>query len=269
MADASNVARLVVEEIMVRCSQLTLLSCRRMMAHAAGGPPTRKKRDLIDELMGMCEHTAYRQHICERLLGEYSMPDVHSLIARLRGYHGCQVIVCQHPRRQDLVAAIISTNEHKAGCTTDSAGCGPARNNGLYRCSNDDFSDMEPEGTTNPETSTALVATETLADPSRLRRSLHIKWRKKYAKWQRKRTHKMALADLQSVLAQAVRENAVDVTVRALREVVAARLGIALDGKNRFHFDKALLTLTNAPEKRPRAHRRFKVATRRSKRDQN
>ena len=79
----------------------------------------------------------------------------------------------------------------------------------------------------------------------------------------------MALADLQSVLAQALRDSAADVTVRAIRAVVAARLGVALDGKNRFHFDKALLTLTNTPEKRPRARRRFKVANRRAKHGQN
>ena len=51
-----------------------------------------------------------------------------------------------------------------------------------------------------------------------------------------------------------------DTTMGALRTNVEACLGVALDGKNRFHFDKALLTLTNTPEKRPRAHRRFKMS---------
>ena len=74
---------------------------------------------------------------------------------------------------------------------------------------------------------------------------------------------------MQIVLAQALRESAADATVGAIRAVVEARLGVALEGKNRVHFDKALLTLTNAPEKQPRARRRFKVANRRAKHGQN
>ena len=276
MAATSNVARLVVEEIMGRCTQQSLLFCRRMMAHA--GPPTRKrKHDLLEELMDMCEDTAHRQHICEHFLGEYNMAELRMLIARLR-CHDCQVNVCKRPRRQDLVAAIISTNAHKEHrsercatprCSTDSAGGRPAQNNGLYRGSKEDFSDMDQEATTYPEMSTALVASETSADPGRLRRKLFSKWGKLYAKRQRKLLCKKALADLPIVLEQALRECGADTTVDTLRAVVEARLGVALEGRNRGRFDEALLALTNAPEKQPRARRRFKVAGRRAKRGQN
>ena len=75
----------------------------------------------------------------------------------------------------------------------------------------------------------------------------------------------MALTDLHSVLAPALREGAADVTGRALRAVVAARLGVALEGKNRAHFDKALLALTKAPETKLRNHCCFKLANRRAK----
>ena len=80
---------------------------------------------------------------------------------------------------------------------------------------------------------------------------------------------KKALADLQIVLEQALRECGADATMDTLRAVVEARLGVALEGRNRSRFDEALLALTNAPEKQPRARRRFKVAGRKAKRGQN
>jgi len=80
---------------------------------------------------------------------------------------------------------------------------------------------------------------------------------------------KKALADLPIVLEQALRECGADATVGTLRAVVAARLGVALEGRDKFRFDKALLALTNAPAKQSRARRRFKVAGRRAKRGQN
>ena len=263
MAATSNVARLVVEEIMGRCTLQRLLFCRRMMAHA--GPPTRKrKRDLLEELMDMCEDTAHRQHICEHFLGEYNIAELRMLISRLR-CRDCQVTVCKRPRRQDLVAAIINTNAHKEHCSercamprrsTDSAGGRPAQN-------------MDQEAMTYPEMSTALVPSETSADPGKLKRKLFRKLGKLYAKWQRKLLRKKALADLPIVLEQALRECAPDTLVSTLRAGVAARLGIALDGRNSVHFDTALFPLTNCPAKQPRARRRFKVAGRRAKRGQN
>jgi len=263
MAATSNVARRVVEEIMGRCTQQGLLFCRRTMAHA--GPPTHKrKHDLLEELMDMCEDTAHRQQICEHFLAEYNIAELRMLIARLK-CHGCQVNVCKRPRRQDLVAAIINTNTHKEhisercatpGCSTDSAGGRLAQK-------------TDQEATTYPEMSTALVATETSADPGKLRKKLFIKWGKLYAKRQRKLLRKKALADLPIVLEQALRECAADITMGDLRAVVAARLGVDLEGRNSFRFDCALFALTNAPPKKPQARRRFKVAPRVAKHGQN
>ena len=196
----------------------------------------------------MCEDTAHRQHICEHFLGEYNMAELRMLIARLR-CHDCQVNVCKRPRRQDLVAAIISTNAHREHrserratprCNTNSAGGRPAQNN-----------DMDQEATTYPEMSTALVASETSADPGRLRRKLFNKWGKLYAKRQRKLICKIALTDLPIVLEQALRECGADVTMDTLRAVVEARLGVALEGRNKGRFDEALLALTITPEKQP------------------
>ena len=66
-----------------------------------------------------------------------------------------------------------------------------------------------------------------------------------------------------------MRESGADATVGALRTIVEARLGVALEGKSRAHFDKALFALTNTPERKPRARRRCQVAIRRAKRGQN
>ena len=77
------------------------------------------------------------------------------------------------------------------------------------------------------------------------------------------------MADLPIVLEQALRECGADATVGTLRAVVAARLGVDLEGRNNFRFDCALLALTNAPAKQPRARRRFKVAGRVAKHGQN
>ena len=126
---------------------------------------------------------------------------------------------------------------------------------------------MGQEATTFPETSTALVACETSADPGRLKRKVLKRWRKQYAKWQRKLQRKKSLAGLQTVLEQALRESGADVTMGALRTIVEARLGVGLQGKNSVHFDKALFALTHAPKQKPRARRRFKMANCRAKRD--
>ena len=70
------------------CIQKSWPYCKKM-AHAH--PPIRKrKHDLLEEFMGMCENTIHLQHSCEHFKGEYSMVDLgmlhtHHLVHKRNG----------------------------------------------------------------------------------------------------------------------------------------------------------------------------------------
>ena len=54
-----------------------------------------------------------------------------------------------------------------------------------------------------------------------------------------------------------VRDSHVDSTVVAVRAVVASKIGVPLDGKYMWVFDKVCLTLFAAPQKNRRPRKRF------------
>ena len=57
-----------------------------------------------------------------------------------------------------------------------------------------------------------------------------------------------------------MRGSHVDSTVAAVRGVVAAKIGVPLDGKSMGVFDKVFLRLTVAPQKKRRPRERFVLA---------
>ena len=88
-----------------------------------------------------------------------------------------------------------------------------------------------------PQASAVLVAFETSADPSKLRRKLVKRWRKSYGNCLKKRQQKEKLASLQTVLQKALQEHGPTVTMGELRAMVGQTLGITLEGKNKVPFD--------------------------------
>ena len=111
------------------------------------------------------------------------------------------------------------------------------------------------------EEGTVLVAYNSRAGPARVRRKLHKKWLKL--------AQEASLnSRVRRALTQALKDHA-DATVAVLRGVVGDRVGVALDGKYRAMFDKALLKRTAKPQQQRRPRKRFILAVSRRGRRQS
>ena len=117
------VAECVAREIMGCCTQRHLLACRRSLPLE----PMRstRKTDLINDLVALCECPSRRRSICSHLLASWQVQELRLLIARLRALR-CMVEIGPAPRKQDLVAAIISTQEYAPSRLARSKGVCPS-----------------------------------------------------------------------------------------------------------------------------------------------
>ena len=76
------------------------------------------------------------------------------------------------------------------------------------------------------------------------------------------------MANLDTVLQRVLQDHGETTTVGELRAMVGREVGVTLEGKYRPPFDEALSRLTAPPPTRPRACRRFKIASKRAKHDE-
>ena len=97
-------AQRVTEAVLETCRQEALLALRRSVLPCV---PIRSKRklELIADIVPECDAPAKRQRIFAEVLGTWLKHDLRLFIARLRGL-GYMVPVAQRPRHQDLIAAI-------------------------------------------------------------------------------------------------------------------------------------------------------------------
>ena len=118
----------VTELVLGTCRQEALLALRRSVLPCV---PFRSKRklELIADIVPECDAPAKRQRIFGEVLGTWSMHELRLFIARLRGL-GYMVPVAQRPRQQDLIAAIVNAGEciakRKDICSSASAAAATA-----------------------------------------------------------------------------------------------------------------------------------------------
>jgi len=111
-----------------------------------------------------------------------------------------------------------------------------------------------------PVVSMALVAFDTSADPRKMQRKLTKMWRKKWARFCKKKARKVTAAQVTAALQEALGQNTDEATVGDLRAAVAQELGIPLEGRRRLAFDQALSKLTAPAPKQRRTRVRFTLA---------
>ena len=119
-----------------------------------------------------------------------------------------------------------------------------------------------------PQESMALVAYDTAADPGKLQRKLMKRWGKRCARFLKRAASKAKLANLDTALQRVLQQHGETTTIGELRAMVGRAVGVTLEGKYRAPFDKALSRLTAPPPARPRACRRFKIASKRAEHDE-
>ena len=267
MSSPPTAAQWVVREILGASSQRELLACRRTLV-TAGRVASTLKRDLVPELSELCEDVGLRRRICNEILAGYGAKDLREWIKRLRK-HGCLVRVGPQPKRDDLASAIIdidafaTTGGRASASSGSSAEIGPSntetptawlrQSDDLFSSSAEEEDRPVPNASTTPDTSMALVAFESSADPGKLQKKLIKRWGKK--------RRKEKLGRLESVLKDTLDEHAgLPTTVDELRGIVGQTLGISLQGNALVTFYKVLFKLTAPPPKKTRSRPRFKVA---------
>ena len=261
-------AQRIAEEVLGTCRQKALLALRRSVLPTT---PIRSERksELIADIAAECDTPGSRQRIFARVFVNWSMHELRLIKARLRGL-GYMVPVGKRPRKQDLIAAIVSAGELAATAPTvsertrkgifssasaaaraptvskpaASSSAGVAEQPGLRAEGASQGSSFEgPGSAVEPPSCTALVALDSAAAPLKLRQKLSGRWRKKWAKLFKKYR--------------------ATTTVGELRAMVGQAMGLPLDGKYRLRFDRALAKLTCAPTTKRRAQR-FIIARRSS-----
>ena len=175
MAAALTAAQLMVKEILEGSTQRELLAYARVAL--PGASKSTRKQDLVSNLMDFCDDASHKQSTCTDLLAGHGVRDLRRLIARLRGL-GCLARLGQKPRRNDLVAAIVSVDEY-APSRNPGPSTGLSRRKGLCLSAGSVGSAEKPsaikEGA-GPQESMALVAYDTAADPGKLQRKLMKRW---------------------------------------------------------------------------------------------
>lgn len=117
-----------------------------------------------------------------------------------------------------------------------------------------------------PSSCMVLVALDSAAAPAKLQQKLRRRWYKKWARFTKKQDRKHKWKRLMDELRKALQDHQATATVGELRALVGQALGLPMDGKYRWRFDKALSKLTSPPPKRHRARRRFTIAEKPSRR---
>ena len=118
----------------------------------------------------------------------------------------------------------------------------------------------DPGSAVKPPSCTALVAVDSAAAPLTLQQRLHRRWRKKWAKFHKRQNRKQKLKRVEDELRKVFQEHQATATVGELRAMVGHAVGVPLDGKYRWRFDRALINLTSAPLKKHRPKCRFTIA---------
>ena len=207
MAAALTAAQLTVKENLEGSTQRDLLAYARAVALPGASKSTRKQ-DLVSNLMDFCDDASHKQSTCTDLLAGHGVRDLCRLIARLRGL-GCLVRLGQKPRRNDLVAAIVSVDEY-APSRNPGPSTGLSRRKGLCLSAGSVGSAEKPsaikEGA-GPQESMALVAYDTAADPGKLQRKLMKRWGKRRARFLERATRKEELVNLDTALQRVLQDH--------------------------------------------------------------
>ena len=138
----------------------------------------------------------------------------------------------QKPRRNDLVAAIVSVDEY-APSRHPGPSSGLPRRKGLLISAGSVGSAEKPsaikEGA-GPQESMALVAYGTAADPGKLQRELMKRWGKRCARFLRRAARTEKLANLDTVLQRVLQDHGETTTIGELRAMVGRAVGVTLEG---------------------------------------
>ena len=291
----------VTEEVLGTCQHRELLALRRMVLPCTPIESKRpRKLELIADIAPECNTPAMREGIFTEVLGTWLKRELHSFITRLRGL-GYIVPVAPRPRQKDLIAAIANAREciakapivskqtsktRKDICSSASAAAAtaptvskrarkecdaraPAEQSCLCAEGTSQGSSStrvmgaseDPGSAVKPPSCTALVAVDSAAAPLTLQQRLHRRWRKKWRKFHKRQDRKQKLERVEDELRKAFQEHEATTTVGELRAMVGHAVGVPLDGKYRWRFDRALIKLTSAPptkKKQPKC--RFTIA---------
>ena len=187
MALAERIAR----EIMDCCTQKDLLPCRRSLL--LDPMRSKHKTDLINDLVALCECPSRRHSIFTHLLASWQVQELRVFIARLRALR-CMIEIGPAHRQQDLVAAIINTQEYAPSRLGRSRGVCPSprpaesKGRSAHHCAPP--SPREEPASSTPAGTTALVAFDSAADPVKMGRKLARGWAKRWLKFCKKKGRK-------------------------------------------------------------------------------
>ena len=186
-------------------------------------------------------------------------------IVRLRAL-GCMIEIGPAHRQQDLVAAIINTQEYAPSRLGRSRGVCPSprpaesKGRSAHHCAPP--SPREEPASSTPAGTTALVAFDSAADPVKMGRKLARGWAKRWLKFCKKKEKKQKMQRIQGAIQSAWEEHGATMTVGDMRALVGHTLGLSLDDTEyRVRFDKALSRITSPPPQRRRKRCRFTIAS--------
>jgi hypothetical protein len=216
---------------LLRASRVQALhTCRRVCAI----PSTMKRKaELVDELLLQAQDEQKHQAIFTRLLDGMTTEALRQWISTLSmlSFEVPPSSVMQGPRA-DIVHAIVQLDR-------------PIR---------------MPAGGEE----LALVALDSSAAPARTEQKLKKRWHKLARKAIAAALRKSLPRRLRQAVAKLLEDHP-DHTVAALREAAGRQVGVSLEGKYRYLFDKALYRLTAMPMKKRRPQVRWVLATARQR----
>ena len=155
-------------------------------------------------------------------------------------------------------APVVSKRMRKDICSSAGACSSAGVAEPLGPCS--EGASQDPGSAVEPPPCTALVALDSAAAPLKLQQKLRRRWSKKWARFIKKNDRKRRLKRVEDELCKALQGNQATSAVGKLRTMVEQAVGVPLDGRYRWRFDRALVKLTSAPPKKRRARRRFTIA---------
>jgi hypothetical protein len=222
-----------------------LLACRRYFSYLAGPVGCHRKLDLMKDLRELCQEEKVQAVVCSFFLNNKTKQELLILGARMKKM-GCKLPTPMPLKRLEVLEVLLGQSADATGARTGQGVCPGQRVVSLSSSSND-------------PAPLPMVAYDTTADPTKLRRRISKKWRKRAVKLVQRKLLKDKLRQITVVLEDAVRQNPTAI-VGALKLQVENTLDMKLDGRTRLAFDRALLQLTAKPQKPQRRRQVFKLA---------
>ena len=237
-----------------------LCHCRR----ACGIPATKtRKHDIVQDMLHHAQDVQMHKVMLTQLTSSMTVEALRQWVSAMRMI-GLRVPSAKTMARSraDIVNAIIDCDKpYKSPPANVEGPAGvvhpgrPGTASALRQSQDSEpaaSSSMEYAPAADTELGSVLVAYDAGAGAMRTRRKMHKRWSKLAFRASLPKRIRRALVS--------VMDNHADSTVAAVRGVVADKIGVPLNGKYGWVFDKVLLKLTAAPQKKRRPRKRFVLA---------